>query len=364
MESDGSNDRMTVQVCKNYPNCKFGQKCKFAHINVNNAIVPYTGPAAYTVGTSASFNGGVSTGVSGGLASVGKKGLKASKHKEHAAKKHKLDGAARHNRLKGLVAKTKKLCAKMAELDVKIRAFDAKYGGPFVMVKDVKGQEDPFADEKKLYDMQMQLLRTEVGAMFGKDTYKSFIPIQASFSTTGGNGSDVLNVDPSSSSEWSAWSLLFDEFRVVGGSYDFVNNLPGRAYSAATDLSTQAFGLAYDATDNTAVGSTEQLATFTHHRFYANPSPQTPGPNSSSGAVSTNPSGRLLTFEYKVPKGTVTGPGGAITANQADWQPVGVNTKIPYGYIKSFTTAGPSALTCRAVLGMHYIHTEFRLRGE
>lgn len=110
--------------------------------------------------------------------------------------------------------------------------------------KEVSEKEDPPVSKSKLLSGRARLGRSKLSVI------KTRLAISGSVSSSAATAlSTVINVDPSSSAEWTNFQQLFDEVKVYGGVLHF------HVLTAGGTPIEQEFALAYDPTNGGAYTS-------------------------------------------------------------------------------------------------------------
>jgi len=273
------------------------------------------------------------------------------------------------DKIRVFMKSARELCNKKNDLLRQKLEFERKY--VVVDQKDLKSSVSPFDDSIALVDGQLKALKTEVGFMFGNKSMRITIPVTGSvsaFTTTSGTTglvNSTFGVYPPNSSEFASLAALFDEYRCLGGVYEFA--MPGIAAKAISTSSTNAYlsysaiGIAYAPADNTAISGTspsgdEILSEYEQHRWYATT-------QAASNQTSTMHKAAPYVFSFKVPDGVVQAGGASSPLGAGNWQSTNTATPATYGYLKSYSNSGSLvAAGYYCVVGVTYLHCEFRVR--
>jgi len=284
----------------------------------------------------------------------------------HATPKKSLGGHAEVNHrvvLRGMVKQSKELSLRRLSVLKQKSEFDQKY----VLVAtglDVKSSSaSPFDDAIKLIDMELKTMKSMARNVFGLKPIKwDFFQSQSVATNTAGVVNNNAAIDPSTLSEFTALSGLFDEYRCIGGYWDgfwFGDMLQGTGSAFPIAV------LAYDATDNGAVTSVPNAMENAEHRLYACPVVKTSTAVAAVTQVTTETIQKIERFTYKVPSGSLLAP-ALSTVNAGDWQPmVPSTTYLAYGWVKLyggiFRQIAASTVTPVAFFET-VIHAEIRIR--
>jgi hypothetical protein len=137
-------------------------------------------------------------------------------------------------------------------------------------------------------------------------------------------------ITPSLSSEYSDVANLYDEIIVDDGRMQFlVRNDSDVPYSSDTGI--QAFVIAYDPLDSTALGSVLNGLQHSQHILFA---PPVSGPNGFQGAPLPHTKSGLYDFKWRVPKGTATRAAVATSLGH-QWSDT-ADTTQNYGFFKMY----------------------------
>jgi len=169
---------------------------------------------------------------------------------------------------------------------------------------------------------------------------RTWVPVATSFSATSGVAAGTLSIDPTITTESSAFDSLWSECRVLKGRYEHWPVV----------VSAGQYVISYDPAGSTALTSVANGCQFAQHKLY------TVGFSNGGGAGSTSTLHRhdSLKFEFSVPKGIKVGStvGGVFSA---------AGTSTSYGYLKVYQPNGSG--TSIAINGILYLLIEYRSRS-
>lgn len=271
-------------------------------------------------------------------------------------KPHKHGGDEKHV---GHMHKHVRLALAIAKQVIARRAYAKKSDGK--LSTDGKDVKVPDAATTAFAENTLKLARAELAGKLGKRAYRTCLALPVSFSTVAGVGVDVEAITPSPAPEWGSFTSLFDEYRVLGGWYDFVSVLPGQVFTATGNLAEQALLFAFDPTDPDTLTSLAEGAQMAFHRIYAAPRVSAVS-GGETGAVTNYGDGKLFRFSWRTPSLNLAQSAELFSCGKDQWQATSGGSALPYGFVKSYTAAGPSGLTARPISGILYLDLELRFR--
>lgn len=241
----------------------------------------------------------------------------------------------------------------------------------YVLVPDAKSPQLPTSDGvaalQELYDSELKMARAAIGQMLGTKAIPFILPVPIAFVSTVTTGlvTTVLSLAPDLATEWSSLAAIFDEYRAIGGRYDFyISCVTTPTVMGTSGLSTGGIAsLCYDPSDATAVSGNAQVAQHEQHKMYY---PRLLATSASATANSyvgcfNNTNGKPLEFHWKTGQcATFSGNGGAIGVGM--WKSTQGNvSSFPDGTLKPFWQAG-TTLATDIFVGLMYFHFHFRMR--
>jgi len=218
--------------------------------------------------------------------------------------------------------------------------------------------------DTKVFEMQAQLadaeMKTIVGALkmgIGYEAMKVLLPIRFAFTNTAANTCAlVTNVDVGASNEWTAFQVLFDEYR-WSGTTTLLSPLAASVASPVADGGMFCFG--YDPDGTTMATSSTDISQLAHHKVFC-------APNASITGASAVFHGAPWTFEAKVKNREVLNPStatGAVTYSPGTWKSLptpGSNGSFD-GVFKVYWL-NASANSAIVFTSISYYHVQFRSR--
>jgi hypothetical protein len=203
-------------------------------------------------------------------------------------------------------------------------------------------------------DLEIATLRSMARGIFGREIVKYKLHQFSNLTATVATGvvNTVINVSPTSATDWASVSALFEEFRVVSGNYDFVTNMSSLSGNTTTmNIQDAFFAMVFDSTSNTALTSTALAVEYEHKALY--PIAQLARATTVSTSVNH---GYHHTFHWRPDSGVNSALG---PPTSSDWQPV--NNAAYVGYIKCFGV-GTEITAVNVAAGIVNYNVEFRNR--
>jgi len=194
-------------------------------------------------------------------------------------------------------------------------------------------------------------------AAFGTRGYRMVLnqPVRMVATVTTGILSGIISVNPANSSEWTAPSALFEEYKVLGGKLEFCySGVSGPTSTITSDFAAGFLQVAYDPKNATVPPPTAvSLTSHEQRRAF-----QTAAPAASVGNFDTPvqvQGSRMSVFRFKVP------PGVATDASTAGGSYVNTASPVPFGGVEYYHQT--NLATALAVgYGVLYLECEFRNR--
>jgi len=226
--------------------------------------------------------------------------------------------------------------------------------------QDVKSSTDLIKRELTQIDKEFEAAAGMLRSLVGSDqTVRIHLPQKYSQnSNSGGTLTAAGTMDPSTTSEFSTLALIFNEYRLNGGSYKWLcTNHQHNTLNALNSLLAPIGIVAYSPVVTGTVSSVAQVMQQQQHQIFAFPvvmeNPSNPMTELSVGVS------KIHEFDFHVPRGTVIGNG--VTS---DWQTtLAGSTFLPYGYLVVFADGfqvGTNSI--RAMDGYLTYEVDFRIR--
>lgn len=247
----------------------------------------------------------------------------------------------------GILLKEKK------ELMTAQKDFDSKY----VMI-DAKAGTNPYLDKIQINAYAISELKMMAQKALGNKAMRIDLFDKYSYATSaGGVVAGVSAITPNTLSEFTSLAALFDEYRVMGGSFSF--NVAGFFTNGTT--AQDLFGVVvYDPVDATSITAVDIGLQKAQHQLFP------VSVTSVSGGAGTFAMQRtkMGIFDWQVPQGIVISSSGSAAANPTStWQSTtpAAGTYYPYGWIKSYIgVIEPVSKT--GMTGYNKFRMEFRCR--
>jgi len=258
----------------------------------------------------------------------------------------------------------KSIAARQEALALAVKA--RKASGWFSSSGSAAGSDSKSAGpEEDLLSVELKAGRSALASAYGKRPVPFVIPISLSIpNTAAGLALVSVLVDPSASVEWSSLALLFDEYRFVGGRFEFGTNFG--CLQPATNSDAICFAICYDPVDSSPT-SVRNLTTREQHKLFANVITYGGAGGSTFSTSSPNMmNGVPLQFKYHAPPASnlVIGVTGLIVQDPGVWKITTVSgAPAGEGYLL-FASSNGSANAAVVAAGIHYLHVEMRCRGS
>lgn len=188
------------------------------------------------------------------------------------------------------------------------------------------------------------------------------IPMEVAIVNTNANAADgSFAIFPDQNgAEWAALIALYDEYKVLGGTFDFATNYLGATLTNASGQQRPQTCVGYDPVDGQVPSSAVQVAELAQHvDLYPVIFQDSVTASNARPVFMGRHSLKWTTQRSKA----LSVASGAITAATDEWlQTLAAGSNVPCGYFKCFGTAWFTAASLPCISGLNYIRMKFRSR--
>jgi len=198
------------------------------------------------------------------------------------------------------------------------------------------------------FDTKVGLLKAEFGRMVGDRPIRvrMVLPGTHAATVTTGVVNGTITIDASQFTDWSSFSVVFDEYKISRGDIQWTT-----AASPVTVVTVNSIYVwCYDPADSTMLVSTAGGFLQEQHKLYGLTN------TNGYGAVGTYPAGSCHLFRFHVPKGVMVR--GTVTVGDV-WVPT--VAPVPFGYVKTYFV-GSTVTAVAVTTWMAAIDVVFRVR--